>query len=120
MDRETGRRKREKEGEGREVELGRRGERETEKGRDGNYSTCWHVKLFSFFLSAGHNYHVTVPYQPMSVYSEGLLRLGRTDTQISILPPDSRTPILNLSFSEIRRFGYQVRTTFSHCVTILI
>ena len=68
---------------------------------------------YSFCLSLppstpGHNYHVTVPYQPMATYNEGLLQLSRSDSQITILPPTSSNPILDIPYSHIRRFGYQV------------
>ena len=61
----------------------------------------------------GHNYHVTVPYQPMATYNEGLLQLSRSESQISILPATSSNPILDIPYSQIRRFGYQVCTLYS-------
>ena len=53
---------------------------------------------------------MTVPHQPLADYNEGLLQLSQADSQISIVQPTtSSTPILNIPYSKIRRFGYQVR-----------
>jgi hypothetical protein len=63
--------------------------------------------IISFSL-IGHNYHVSVPNQPLASYNEGLLQLGRSESGVSIIPPTSSTSILEIPYSKIRRFGYQV------------
>ena len=67
--------------------------------------------IISFSL-IGHNYHVSVPNQPLASYNEGLLQLGRSESGVSIIPPTSSTSILEIPYSKIRRFGYQVRMVF--------
>jgi hypothetical protein len=51
---------------------------------------------------------VSVPNQPLASYNEGLLQLGRSESGVSIIPPTSSTSILEIPYSKIRRFGYQV------------
>jgi hypothetical protein len=81
------------------------------KADDAKTKDIWIAKLYEF-AGHGHNYHVSVPNQPLASYNEGLLQLGRSESGVSIIPPTSSTSILEIPYSKIRRFGYQVRMVF--------
>lgn len=53
-------------------------------------------------------YHVTVPYQPLSTQREGVLKLNAPMCVTVVSPTSMATPIIEIPFGHIRRFGCKV------------
>ena len=68
------------------------------------YFTVTHTITHS---ADGQTFHVTVPSQPTSGYTEALLKLG-TPMAVKVVSPSTGETAMEIPFQRIRRFGCQV------------